>query len=74
MTLLKKTDRRRKSSGLRPYTTVLCPYNGHQVSWCHMLCEPIGETGICGRPAPHAMVGRTQAAIRAWVEQRARRG
>jgi hypothetical protein len=31
-----------------------------------MLCTPIAGKGDCGRPAPHAMVGRTQAAIAAF--------
>jgi hypothetical protein len=46
-------------------TVVMCPYNGHQVGWCKGLCTPIAGTGHCGRPAAHALVGRTQLAIAA---------
>ena len=56
--------RRRKRRGRIPsHTTIRCPMNGFQVSWCRMLCEPIGELGLCGRPAPHRLKGRTQLAI-----------
>jgi hypothetical protein len=44
---------------------VTCPYNGHQVGWCKGLCTPIAGIGHCGRPAGHALVGRTQLAIAA---------
>jgi hypothetical protein len=44
--------------------------NGHQISWCMGLCQPIGEHGHCGRLAPHAMIGRTQAAIMAYKATR----
>ncbi len=50
---------------LRPYTTLLCPYNGFQVSFCRGLCRPIAGVGTCGRLAPHALLGRTQLAIAA---------
>ena len=53
----------RKRISFRSYTTIQCPYNGHQVSFCRGLCEPINGKGHCGRIAPHAMIGRTQAAI-----------
>ncbi len=53
----------RKRIAFRSYTTIECPYNGHQVSFCRGLCEPIEDQGHCGRIAPHAMIGRTQAAI-----------
>lgn len=53
----------RKRIAFRSYTTIECPYNGHQVSFCRGLCEPIESHGHCGRLAPHAMIGRTQAAI-----------
>jgi hypothetical protein len=46
-------------------TVVLCPYNGHQVGWCKGLCTPVAGIGHCGRPAAHALVGRTQLAIAA---------
>jgi len=46
-------------------TVVTCPYNGHQVGWCKGMCAPVAGMGHCGRPAPHALVGRTQLAIAA---------
>ncbi len=46
-------------------TVVTCPYNGHQVGWCRGLCVPMAGVGYCGRPAAHAMMGRTQLAIAA---------
>jgi len=49
----------RKRTGFRSYITIQCPYNGHQVSFCRGLCEPIEGHGHCGRLAPHAMIGRT---------------
>jgi hypothetical protein len=58
-----KHDRRRTSIKDRPFSTLRCPFNGHQVSWCRELCEPIEGHGYCGRDAPHLMIGRTQAAI-----------
>jgi hypothetical protein len=44
--------------------------NGHQVSWCRGLCTPVDGHGLCGRIAPHAMIGRTQAAIAAYKAER----
>jgi len=46
-------------------TVVTCPYNGHQVGWCKGMCTPVAGVGYCGRPAPHALVSRTQLAIAA---------
>ena len=51
--------------GPRTGTVVTCPYNGHQVGWCRGLCTPVEGVGHCGRPAAHAMMGRTQLAIAA---------
>jgi hypothetical protein len=70
MALLRPKSERKKRIAKRPYTTIQCPYNGFQVSWCMKLCEPIGERGICGRLATHAMIGRTQAAILAHSKRR----
>jgi len=53
----------RKRTNFRSYTTIQCPFNGHQVSFCRGLCEPIEGYGHCGRLAAHAMIGRHQAAI-----------
>ena len=44
--------------------------NGHQAGACRGLCEPSTEgDGLCGRLAPHALIGRTQAAIIAHAEE-----
>ncbi len=59
-----------RSSRLREYTVLRCPANGSQVSWCRQLCEPVDGHGWCGRLAPHAMIGRTQAAIAAYNARR----
>ena len=64
MALLRPKDKRRPSYiSRRPYTILECPYNGHQVSWCMHLCEPVDGHGHCGRLATHHMLGRTQFAI-----------
>ena len=74
MPLLRPKHRQKRSgSRLREFTTLRCALNGHQVSWCRELCEPIDGSGACGRIAPHAMVGRTQAAIARYQEQRKKR-
>ena len=62
----------RKRISFRSYTTIQCPYNGHQVSFCRGLCEPINGKGHCGRIAPHAMIGRTQAAIASYQARAAK--
>jgi len=69
MPLLRPRAERRRSK-FRTYTTVRCPFNGHQVGWCRGLCMPIGETGTCGRTAGHAMRGRTQTAIANYAAMR----
>ena len=63
MALHLKPKRRRK---LPDYTTRVCPFNGHQATWCRHFCEPSDGRGVCGREAthgPNGMRGRTQAAI-----------
>ncbi|MEJ2189283.1 MAG: hypothetical protein P8Y93_07655 [Acidobacteriota bacterium] len=70
MALLHPKNQRRKTR-LRAYTIIECPHNGHQVSWCRGLCEPIDGQGDCGRLAPHSLTGRTQAAIAAYVARSA---
>lgn len=64
MALLKP---RRRSRPLPQYRTLSCPVNGHQVSWCRQLCTPVAGVGLCGRPAPHGLLGRTQLAIAAYL-------
>ncbi len=62
MGLLRPKPERKKAY---PATVVMCPYNGHQVGWCRGLCTPVAGVGYCGRPAPHAIMSRTQLAIAA---------
>jgi hypothetical protein len=53
------------------HTVLRCPLNGHQVGACRGLCTPSPEgDGLCGRLAPHALIGRTQAAIAEHEEQK----
>jgi hypothetical protein len=61
----------RNRTKLRAYTTLRCPFNGHQASWCRQLCVPTNGRGVCGRLATHGMLGRTQLAI-ARYQQRQR--
>lgn len=72
MALLRPRDERPDfSTRRRIHTVVRCPLNGHQVGACRGLCEPSPEgDGLCGRLAPHALIGRTQAAIAAHNEQK----
>jgi hypothetical protein len=63
MSLLNARKQHSGASKLPPYTIVRCPLNGHQPSLCHGLCVPIEGKGLCGRPAAHGMMGRTQLAI-----------
>jgi hypothetical protein len=70
MALLQPKSKSRGSIvALRAYTTLRCPFNGHQVSWCRGLCEPINNHGHCGRLAPHLMIDRTQRAIASYRSQ-----
>jgi hypothetical protein len=62
-----KDERRPVRQGARTATVVTCPYNGHQVGWCRGLCTPVAGVGACGRPAAHALMGRTQRAIAAQI-------
>lgn len=66
MGLLK--PKRRKRRYVRSYTTRRCLVAGHQVTWCRGLCRPIDGQGLCGRPAPHHLKGRTQLAIARFKE------
>lgn len=70
MALLRpKKERKRTRGTLRAYTVLRCPFNGHQVSWCRELCEPIDDHGFCGRLATHNMIDRTQAAIASYRDR-----
>jgi hypothetical protein len=67
MSLLRsKHERRRSGRRIREYITLPCPRYGHRITWCRQMCTPTGNLGDCGRLAPHAMVGKTQAAIAAY--------
>lgn len=72
MGLLK--TRKHRSKLLRTHTALRCVVAGHQVTWCRSLCQPIHGHGLCGRPAPHALKGRTQAAIAGYNARRSRNG
>ena len=61
-------SRRKKKGRIPAYTNLRCPMVGNQASWCRMLCEPVADIGVCGRPAPHKMKGRTQLAIARYKE------
>lgn len=68
MALLKPRSQRKRTH-FKSYTVIRCPYNGHQVSFCRGLCEPVDGHGHCGRIAAHAMVGRHQAAIASYKDR-----
>ena len=69
MSLLRpKHERNPSGRRLREYLTLGCPRYGHRITWCRMMCTPTGNKGDCGRLAPHAMIGKTQAAIAAYNE------
>ncbi len=56
---------------LRSQTVLRCPMNGHQVSFCRGLCTPSScGVGQCGRLAPHALLGKTQAAVIQYEKRR----
>jgi hypothetical protein len=70
MALLRpRKDRSKRAARLRAHGALRCPFNGHQVSWCRQLCEPIEDHGYCGRLAPHTMVGKTQVAIASYRDR-----
>ncbi len=69
MALLRPKEERKKRIGKRPFRSISCPYNGHQVSWCMHLCEPYAGRGFCGRLASHHMIGKTRAAVIAYHER-----
>ena len=68
--LRSKNNRSRSDRRLPEYLTLACPRYGHRITWCRQICTPIGDKGDCGRLAPHAMIGKTQAAIAAFKEAR----
>lgn len=71
MSLLRpKSLRGRPGRGLPEYRTLACPRYGHRITWCRQICTPIAGKGDCGRLAPHAMIGKTQAAIAAYKQSK----
>ena len=68
-----KHERNPKGRALPEYRTLGCAVyeRGHRVTWCRLLCTPIGNKGACGRLAPHSLVGKTQAAIAAYKAEQA---
>jgi len=71
MPLLRPINQRNLSGRRLPeYRTLACPKYGHRITWCRQICDPIAGKGDCGRLAPHAMIGKTQAAIAAYNEGR----
>ncbi len=40
-----------------------CPRTKNRSNWCYAFCTPKNGLGECGRPAAHALLGRTQRAI-----------
>jgi hypothetical protein len=54
---------RRTRTRIPEYTCLGCPLTKSRSLWCHRLCVPREGIGVCGRVAPHAVVGRTAEAI-----------
>jgi hypothetical protein len=54
---------RRVRTRVPEYTSLGCPLTKSRTCWCHGVCVPVEGRGVCGRIAPHALVGRTQEAI-----------
>jgi len=54
---------RRTRTRVPEYTCLGCPLTKSRTSWCHGVCVPVDGIGVCGRVAPHALLGRTQKAI-----------
>jgi hypothetical protein len=72
MALLRPRHQRPPASiRIRSQSVLRCPMNGHQVSFCRGLCTPSScGVGLCGRLAPHALVGRTQVAVAEYERRR----
>jgi hypothetical protein len=54
---------KREKTRVPEYTCLGCPLTKSHSLWCHGFCVPKNGIGLCGRVAPHAVVGRTQEAI-----------
>ena len=40
-----------------------CPLTKNRTNWCYAMCVPENGLGLCGRPAGHAQLSKTQLAI-----------
>ena len=54
---------KRVKTRIPEYTHLGCPLTKSQSLWCHALCTPKEGVGMCGRVAPHALIGATGEAI-----------
>jgi hypothetical protein len=54
---------KRERTRVPEYTVLGCPLTKSNTLWCHGLCVPEKGIGLCGRIAPHRVIGRTQVAI-----------
>jgi hypothetical protein len=46
------------------YTYLGCPLTKNRSPWCFRLCRPNKDgTGLCGRVAPHLLMGHIQKGI-----------
>ena len=59
----------RKKRMILEYRFTGCPLTKSNSCWCHQLCVPVNGNGKCGRIAPHALIGKTQEAIRKYRER-----
>lgn len=54
---------RRSRSRSPDYGGLGCPYTKCRSLRCRRLCVPGAGVGVCGRMAPHGLLGKTQEAI-----------
>ncbi|MFC1575323.1 hypothetical protein ACFL5A_01585 [Gemmatimonadota bacterium] len=54
---------KRERTRVPEYTCLGCPMTKSRSLWCHRMCVPKNGLGVCGRVAPHAVVGKTAEAI-----------
>lgn len=54
---------KRTKTRMPEYTVLGCPLTKSNALWCHALCTPKDGKGMCGRVAPHALIGSTGEAI-----------
>jgi hypothetical protein len=63
---------KRTKTRMPEYTHLGCPLTKSHSLWCHALCAPKDGIGMCGRVAPHALMGSTGEAILKYKIQKAR--